>query len=148
MPKRTRKVASTPVDPTLPKVPVLIDGETYFLCFDLGALAEAESHFRQHGHDINLLDALPGYTLSHVRTLFPCALRKFHPEISFEDAQAMITLPTLYLVAAAVGEAWKASLPEPQPDPTEAVAAKEGERLNPESSAGSACGVSPDTTSA
>ena len=116
------KVANSTSDATLPKTPVTINGQTYFLCFDLGALSEAESHFRQQGHEVNLLDALPGYTLAHVRTLFPCAIHKFHPEVSFEDAQKLITLPTLYVVAAAIGAAWKASLPEPEPDPTEAVA--------------------------
>jgi hypothetical protein len=117
-----RKTSFTPVDPTLPKVPVTINGTTYYLCFDLGALAIAESHFRQQGHEVNLLDALPGYTLAHVRTLFPCALRTHHPTISFEDAQKLITLPTLYVVAAAIGAAWKASLPEPEADPEEPVA--------------------------
>lgn len=116
-----RKVAASPADPTLPKIPVTIEGKTYHLCFDLGALAEAESHFRAQGHEVNLLDALPGFTLSHVRTLFPCALHKFHAEIHFEDAQRMITMPVLYVVAAAIGAAWQTSLPEQQPDPTKAV---------------------------
>jgi hypothetical protein len=121
MPKR--RVANTVVDATLPKIPVTIDGKTYDLCFDLGALAEAETEFRRQGHDVNLMDALPGFTLAQVRTLFPCALRKFHPDISFDDAQKMVTLPTLYVVAAAIGAAWQASLPESdkQADPPQAA---------------------------
>ena len=127
MTKSARKIAGTPVDPTLPKTPIKIGAKTYDLCFDLGALAEAESHFRQQGIEVNLLEALPGYTLSHVRTLFPCALRTFHPEISFADAQKMITMPVLYVVAAAIGDAWKASLPEPDADPAQAVAEQPAE---------------------
>jgi len=114
---KTRKIAGTPADPTLPKVPVKIDGKEYFLCFDLGALAEAETYFLKQGIEVNLLSALPGFTLAHVRTLFPCALHKFHPEISYEEAQKMVTMPVLYVVAASVGEAWKASLPEPDTVP-------------------------------
>ena len=121
---KTRSVAATAVDPTLPKTPVKIGAKIYDLCFDLGALAEAETYFRQQGIDVNLLEALPGYTLAHVRTLFPCALRTFHPEISFEDAQKMITMPVLYVVAAANGAAWKESLPEPESHPEEPVAAE------------------------
>lgn len=121
---KTRSVAATAVDPTLPKTPVKIGAKTYDLCFDLGALAEAETAFRQQGIEVNLLEALPGYTLAHVRTLFPCALRTFHPEISFSDAQKMVTMPVLYVVAAAIGAAWKASLPESEPRPEEPVAAE------------------------
>jgi hypothetical protein len=120
MPKR--KIANTSIDPTAPTIPVVINGITYHLVFTLSALAEAETHFRAQGHDVNLLDALPGYTLAHVRTLFPCALRARHPDISFEEAQRLITMPVLYVVAAAIGAAWQASLPEPEANPTEAVA--------------------------
>lgn len=120
-------VAETPIDPTLPKVPVKIKGKEYFLCFDLAALADAEAHFLRQGVEVNLLAALPAMTLMQVRTLFPCALHKFQPSITFEEAQAMITPPVLYIVAAAIGAAWKESLPEPDQDPEEAVAEKPAE---------------------
>jgi hypothetical protein len=120
----TRKVAPATEDPTIEKVPVKIGKQTYYLVFDLESLAAAESHFRQQGVEVNLLAALPGSSLSQVRTLFPCALHRCHPEISFADAQAMITMPVLYVVAAAIGAAWQASLPEPEADPTQAVAAE------------------------
>jgi hypothetical protein len=54
--------------------------------------------------------------------IFGAALRAFHPEITFEQAMALITLQNVYLIANAVSEAWTAALPEPEPVPTEAVA--------------------------
>jgi hypothetical protein len=110
-------VANTPVDPTLPNVPVEIGGVTYKLCFDFAALAEAESHFIKQGHKINLLRELPAENLSSTRIIFACAIHKFQPELSYEDALNLVTLPVLYLVAMAVNNAWKESLPEPAPEP-------------------------------
>jgi hypothetical protein len=120
---KTRKVAGTPADPTLPKTPITIGGTTYDLCFDLGALAEAEQALNREGHNVNLLAALPVMNLANVRVIFAAAIRKFHPEITFEQAMAMITLQNVYLIANAVSEAWQAALPEPEPVPTEAVTA-------------------------
>jgi hypothetical protein len=119
---KTRKVAGTPADATLPKTPITLDGVTYDLCFDLGALAEAEQALSRAGHACNLLYALPNLNLANVRVIFAAAIRKFHPEVSFEQAMGMITLQNVYLIANAVSEAWTAALPEPEPVPTEAVA--------------------------
>lgn len=107
-----RKVANTVADPTLPKTPIEIGGKTYFLCFDLGALAEAEQHFMRQGLDVNLMRALPGANLNSIRVLFPCALHKFHPEILFADAQAMITILNVYKVGETIQDAWNSAVPE------------------------------------
>ena len=110
-----RKIVNTPADPTLPKTPIEINGQVYNLCFDLGALAEAESALIAEGHDVNLLQALPVLNLSSVTVIFACAIQKFHPEIGYEQATKLITFPTLYIVAGAIQAAWAASLPEPTP---------------------------------
>lgn len=109
---KSRKIANTAADPTLPKTPIEIAGKTYFLCFDLGALAEAESHFDAQGHEVNLLRALPRINLANARIVFPCAIHKFHPEIDFFQAQKLLTFENMWLVAEAIGEAWKAAIPE------------------------------------
>jgi hypothetical protein len=110
---RKRKVAGTVADPTLPHVPLVIQGKEYFLCFDLGALAEAKHYFALKGHKINLLVALAELDVDNLMVLFPCALHKHHPEISFEDAQKLISFPVLYALSGAVAEAWAQSMPKP-----------------------------------
>jgi hypothetical protein len=107
-----RKIANTVADQALAKTPIEIDGRTFNLCFDLGALAEAEMHFNQQGHDVNLLRALPQLNLSNVRIVFPCAAHKFQPSLGFKEGQSLITLQNVYSVAAAIAGAWKAAVPE------------------------------------
>jgi len=109
---KTRKIAGTPADPTLPKTSITIDGTDYDLCFDLGALAEAEAALNAEGRDVNLLAALPTLNLSNTRLIFAAALRTFHPRISYDEAVSMVTLANVYLIAQAIQDAWKAALPE------------------------------------
>lgn len=108
---RKRKIAQTVVDPTLPNVPLTIDGKEYFLNFDLGALAEAKRHFARQGHKVNLLIALSELDVDNLMVLFPCSLHKNHPEITFEEAQKMISFPVLFAISGAVYAAWERSMP-------------------------------------
>lgn len=121
----TRKVAGTPVDPTLPRTPITINGRDYDLCFDLGALASAESALISAGHEVNLLAALPTPNLSNVRIIFACAIRAFHPDIDFNEAVGMVTLTNVYSIANAIAQAWQAALPEALPEPEGNVQAAE-----------------------
>lgn len=126
------------IDPTYPKVPVTIGEKTYNLCFDLGALAAAEQAinaelFKVYAAElakwnagdklgslprapepVNVLIALPTLNLHNTRMIFPAALRTWHPEIGFAEAQRMLTLSTVYGVANAIQDAWAASTPEPE----------------------------------
>ena len=73
------------------KSPVLIDSGEFNLCGDFGPMVEAEAHYR-----FNLADVLFTWgqdsesILNGARKLLPCALRPFHPEVSYEDAQGML----------------------------------------------------------
>jgi hypothetical protein len=113
----TRKIAGTAADPTLPKTPVNIGGTTYDLCFDFGALAEAETAINaeldraKSEERVNLLNALPTQNLANTRLLFAAGIRTFHPEISFRDALRMPTPAVLFDVAMAVRAAWIKSSP-------------------------------------
>jgi hypothetical protein len=119
-----REISNTVADPTLPKTPVEIDGKTFNLCFDLGALAEAEMYFNQQfarqrqldkhfvADDVNLLRALPELNLSNVRIIFPCAAHKFQPTLGFAEGQSLITLKNVYAVASAIASAWQEAVPE------------------------------------
>jgi hypothetical protein len=117
MSTKVRKIAGTVADPTLPKTPITIDGKTYNLCFDLGALAEAEmainAELAKAGvmDRVSLLLELPSQTLGSMRKIFAAAVRKFHPELGFDEAMRLIKMPDLYTVALAVQEAWKAAMP-------------------------------------
>lgn len=120
---RERKIAGTASDPTLPKTPVEIGGKTYNLCFDLGALAEAETainaELARAGRTdfVNLLFALPRLNLANVRTIFAAAVRKFHPKLSFDEACAMVDLNSAWDIATAVKGAWEAAQPAAEADP-------------------------------
>lgn len=118
MARRKREIANTPLDPTAPHASVTIDGKEYRLCFDFAALAEARAYFRKQGrNDVNLLRALMSVDADSVWIVFPCAIHKFHPEISYEDAQAMLTIPVAFVVADAIIQAWNLSVPEPKEAP-------------------------------
>ena len=119
---KLRKIGNTTADPSLPKTPIAIDGKEWNLCFDYSALAEAEQALNQEGHAVNLLLSLPVPSLATVKPLFAAALRTFHPEVSFEEASAMVTLANARFVADLVCNAWMAAQAEPEPDPTQAVA--------------------------
>lgn len=111
---KRRKIANTAADPTLPKVPILINGAEYYLCFDFGALAEAKHHFVKQGHRINVMQAMLQVDIDNLMVLFPCAIHKFHPELSFEDAQKLLSLPVLFAVGTALADAWAQSQPAPK----------------------------------
>jgi hypothetical protein len=120
-----RKVAETVADPTLPSTPLEIDGKTYDLCFDMRAMAEAQQHFKRQGHEVNLLAALPNIDLDSCLVIFPCIVHKYQPDLTWEEAQGLVTLVTVYAIAAKIGEAWENATPKkeapevnpPQPEP-------------------------------
>jgi hypothetical protein len=78
------------------KTPVIIDGHAYNLCGDFGPLVEAEAYYAQRIHGFNLAEVLFSWGETHEkilngsRKLLPCALRMFHPEVTYDDAQGMM----------------------------------------------------------
>jgi hypothetical protein len=123
---RTRKtapraIAGTAADPTLPRTPVEVDGKIYDLCFDLGALAEAETAINREliretpPRTVNLLLAMPVQNLANVRVMFAAAVRTFHPELSFDEAQKLLRMDNVYPVAIKVRDAWLGAQPEAKP---------------------------------
>lgn len=113
-----RVIENTIADPTLATTTIKIKGKEYTLCFDMGALAEAELHFRRAGDPINLLNAFPEISLSSVLIIFPCAVRKFHPDLTFKQAREIIgsSLPAIYAVAPFIMQAWKDAMPDIDPE--------------------------------
>lgn len=84
----------------IPSYPVVIGTKTYKLCFDLDELGKAEEALNREGHRVNMLFALDvgSMNLQSVKILFAAATRTFHPELSYEDARALVTLGSIYIV--------------------------------------------------
>jgi hypothetical protein len=74
----------------LRKTAVVIEGRNYNLCGDFGPLVEAEAYF-----GVNLAEVLFTWGQDHdsllngARKLLPCALRPFHPEVTYDAAQRL-----------------------------------------------------------
>jgi len=116
-----RGIAGTVADATLPRTPVTVGGKTYDLCFDLGALSEAETAINaeyakaKREDRVNLLVSLTNLNLANTRILFAAGLRAFHPEIEYEEALALLTYPDLPVVFGAIERAWSAATVEARP---------------------------------
>lgn len=106
---KPKSVSGTTSDPTIPKVSVELSGKEYSLCFDFNAIAQAESLT-----GLNLLTALDLRSLnaSMLRALLFAALLKLQPEMTLEQAGALITLTQASKVTAALVKAYS----EAQPD--------------------------------
>lgn len=107
------KVFGTPADPTLPKVPVEINGRKLYLCFDFNGLAKAEELA-----GINLLTGidLQKVSATQLRALLFAALLKFQPDITLEQVGAMLTYANVPKFSEALAKAFTVSNPEPAED--------------------------------
>jgi hypothetical protein len=109
--KKTNTQVEAP-NPALPFVPIVIDGITYKMVFDFGALAAAEEALLAKGFDANLLMAMVRRTFSTVRTLFAASLYAYQPEIDFNEAQNWVTQANIIEIMLAIDKAWKKSMPD------------------------------------
>ncbi|MGC1783480.1 MAG: hypothetical protein WA708_13235, partial [Acidobacteriaceae bacterium] len=116
------------LDPTLPKVSLELGGETWHLCYDYAALAIAERKLARAGQFVNMLKAVNLSLLGADRLpyMFFAGLVRSHPEITFAQASALVTMDTMDRVYEAVVDAYLASCPSLKPkekkkdgDPTE-----------------------------
>lgn len=107
-----KKVANRPgLDPTLPDVEIVVDRKTYKLAFDFNAICVAE---KETG--INLLTSLvTEITATSLRGLFFAALLRDQPEMTIEQAGALITPSNIAVVRSAVVTAWFGSIKDEQP---------------------------------
>jgi hypothetical protein len=110
-----RKFAQTTADPMLPRTPIEIDGKTYNMCFDFGAILEAESAYAREGHQANLLVNFRNFSFYGVRMVFPCAVRTFHPELTWDQARALVNMGNVFDIGNAIFEAWNAAQVKKEP---------------------------------
>jgi hypothetical protein len=115
-----RDIAGTVADASLPRTPITVRGKDYDLCFDLGALSEAETAINAENaraklpDRVNLLVALTDLNLKNTRILFAAALRTFHPEMGFKEALELPAIPDLFRVISAIEAAWTAATADPE----------------------------------
>ena len=74
---------------------VHFEGRNYSLCGDFAELVKAETYFGERVSGVNLATAIVDVkekdsALNAIRQILPCALHKFHPETSWDDAQKLI----------------------------------------------------------
>lgn len=110
MSKHTMRLAERELptfDPTQPTSDVVIDGETYRLCFDVLALAEAEEQMVKEGKNICLLVELPRMTIRSTLISFTAAARKYQPWLTYEDVVELLIPPNLIPAANGIYECWE-----------------------------------------
>jgi hypothetical protein len=110
---KAKTVAGTADDPTVRFTKITLGERTLSLAFDFNAIALAESLTGQ-----NLLQGLTltGITAGQLRGLFYACCLKAQPKITLEEVTALMTLPNLAKIAAAIERTWEASLPDPDPN--------------------------------
>ncbi len=99
-------------DKTLPTDVIEVAGKKYTICMDIGTLIDAEEELNAAGHNVSLLLSLPPLSASKTRRIFAIALRKFHPEITFEEAMGILDLPALYKTSDIFSDLWLRSTPQ------------------------------------
>jgi hypothetical protein len=109
-----RRVAGTEADPTVEFAELEVDGKTYHLAYDFGAIAEAEKAL-----GCNLLAGMAGvmvqdgyYSASQVLGLLYAALRKAQPKMTIQEAGRLCRIETIPEIVSAIREAYNKSLPE------------------------------------
>jgi hypothetical protein len=116
MSKKTKVAGNPALDATLPDVSIEIKGETYHLCFDYAALSIAERKLSDVGIKVNMLEALDlrGIGAERLPIVFFAALVKAQPDITYEEASALITMKNYADIFSKVVEAFVASMAEPK----------------------------------
>jgi len=120
-----RNVSGTVADPTVRFSKLEIAGKTYRLAYSFNAIAEAE-----HVAGCNLLeglDSLQELTALQFRGLLYAALSVAQPEVTIEQAGNLVGLDTesRMVVASALAEAFRLSMPDKKADPLKASAPAE-----------------------
>jgi hypothetical protein len=124
---RISQVAPAPVHGATPEdVSIYLGGKDYHLLFNFAALETAEVGLAKAGIHLSmlLLVDMRGLGAQRLPFLFFAALVTKHPEITFAEAKALITLRTALPIHNAVCDAYNAGMVDPaaakekEPDPT------------------------------
>lgn len=113
-------------DPTLSFTEIELDGKVYKLCFTYRVFRVAAARLSAQGVAVNLLWELPNLTMENLPAVLAAALGTFHPEITYEAAEALIDWDTVPTICEKIVTAWIGAMPKrersAQGNPAEAVA--------------------------
>lgn len=115
MSSKTKTVANTKDDPTVPYVTLTLKGNDYKLAYSFNALALAEK-----ATGLNMFQGLNLQALNvlQLRAMLWASLLKAQPEMTLEDAGDLLSSPVDCNIAlTAIANAWTASMPKPESDP-------------------------------
>jgi len=137
-----RKTAGTVNDPTIRFAVLKIDEKDYSVCYDFGAIAEAEK-----ATGANLLQGLAALLLDSATAnqylgLFFAGLRKAQPELTLDEAARLVRIDTMPDIRFALVQAYNLSMPEKKRMKIDLV--EEGSPL-PTPNSGMNAGLSPDS---
>lgn len=119
---RNAKKADKPVpvqNPVIDTAVIEIDGERFELCFDFGAMARVKAELREHGIRMNLLRSLDlgELDVDTLPVLFFATARARHPDLTWERAQALVTVRTAAGLIDALVQAYKVAMEPAKADP-------------------------------
>ncbi len=132
---------------TLKTTTLTVRGKDYSLYLDFAALATAEARLRKVGIQANLLQilTLTDLTASGVAAMLFAALLRDLPEVTYDYALALISLPRLTEVFTALMAAYTAA--QADPDEDQAGASPNDSRGRPTTLCGSPYGPQDATIS-
>lgn len=108
--KKSNLVAGKPgQDPTLPRVPITLNGNEYHLVYDFNAIARAEEL-----SGLNLFGSFDfsRLTATKFRAMLFASLLKENSKITLEECGLFITARNLADITIKMVEAWHGSRPE------------------------------------
>lgn len=114
MNETTQSIVGNPeLDATVPDISLELGGKTYHLLFKFSSLSIAEKKLHAAGIRISLLVArsVTFWDASNLPYIFFAALQAHHPEITLEQADAMLTFENCGEVLDKLFEAHQAALP-------------------------------------
>jgi hypothetical protein len=123
MASKKLKVAGLPgTDPTLPRVELVVNGESYFLAFTFRALALAQKHLRLIGYDCNLLQALDLRYMDAEKfiPLLYAGLLMHQPAIEIDAVADLVTLDNYGEIYQKIVDAYVASVAKPSDEDAKA----------------------------
>ncbi len=128
-------------NPLLETTDLVLNGATYKLCFDMGALLRIE---KETG--INMLGALSAakWNLTLMMAAFHAALLRFQPEVDFQALQSSLTYEQVLEAGEATLRAYGQAV---APEDGESTDGGEEKNVTTSGSTGETSGDSHDTTS-
>jgi hypothetical protein len=122
MPNTEHIAKNSLLDPTLPKVELVLGGVTYHPVFTFAALAVAEAELKKVGQVVNIFHAIDFNNMdaTNMVALLYASLITHHPEVKLESIPSLVTMKQIPDIRQALFDAFVLSMADPsevKPDP-------------------------------